>query len=191
MKKVLSFSFVLMLGLVASQILPGLLGEGYGTLRVLSDTLLYVCLSFIMINVGREFELDKSKWRSYTADYFIAMATAAMPWLLIALYYVFFLLPTDLWGSGAAWKENLLLSRFAAPTSAGILFTMLAALKLNNTWMYKKIQVLAIFDALNLVNHKLSPSDFSKIIIAQLIFFCNIFSTTYGEVESALNSALE
>ena len=93
MKKVLSFSFVLMLGLVASQILPGLLGEGYGTLRVLSDTLLYVCLSFIMINVGREFELDKSKWRSYTADYFIAMATAAMPWLLIALYYVFILLP--------------------------------------------------------------------------------------------------
>ena len=151
MKKVLSFSFVLMLGLVASQILPGLLGEGYGTLRVLSDTLLYVCLSFIMINVGREFELDKSKWRSYTADYFIAMATAAMPWLLIALYYVFVLLPTDLWGSGAAWKENLLLSRFAAPTSAGILFTMLAALKLNNTWMYKKIQVLAIFDDLDTI----------------------------------------
>ena len=151
MKKVLSFSFVLMLGLIASQILPGLLGEGYGTFRTLTDTLLYVCLSFIMINVGREFELDKSKWRTYTADYFIAMATAAMPWLLIALYYVLVLLPPDLWGSGAAWKENLLLSRFAAPTSAGILFTMLAALKLNNTWMYKKIQVLAIFDDLDTI----------------------------------------
>lgn len=104
-----------------------------------------------MINVGREFELDKSKWRSYTADYFIAMATAAMPWLLIALYYVFVLLPPEFWGSGTAWKENLLLSRFAAPTSAGILFTMLAALKLNNTWMYKKIQVLAIFDDLDTI----------------------------------------
>ena len=104
-----------------------------------------------MINVGREFELDKSRWRSYAGDYFIAMATAAMPWLLIALYYVFVLLPPGLWGSGEAWKENLLLSRFAAPTSAGILFTMLAALKLNNTWMYRKIQVLAIFDDLDTI----------------------------------------
>ena len=28
-----------------------------------------------MINVGREFEIDKTRWRSYTEDYFIAMAT--------------------------------------------------------------------------------------------------------------------
>lgn len=46
-----------------------------------------------MINVGREFEIDKSRWRSYTADYFIAMATAALPWILIVLYYIFVLLP--------------------------------------------------------------------------------------------------
>ena len=59
---------------------------------------LYVCLSFIMINVGREFEIDKTRWRSYAADYFIAMATAAVPWLLIALYYVFVLLPPGYWG---------------------------------------------------------------------------------------------
>ncbi|MBQ3247173.1 MAG: sodium:proton antiporter, partial [Alistipes sp.] len=38
-----------------------------------------------------------------------------------------------------------------APTSAGILFTMLAALKLNETWMYRKIQVLAIFDDLDTI----------------------------------------
>ncbi len=151
MKKVLSFSLVLMLGLIASQILPGVLGENYEMLRSGVNALLYICLSFIMINVGREFELDKSRWRTYAGDYFIAMATAAMPWLLIALYYVFVLLPPELWSSGEAWKENLLLSRFAAPTSAGILFTMLAALKLNETWMYRKIQVLAIFDDLDTI----------------------------------------
>lgn len=140
-----------MLGLVASQLLPGLLGEDYSTFKIGSDTLLYICLAFIMINVGREFEIDKTRWRSYTQDYFIAMATAALPWLLIALYYVFVLLPSEYWGSGDAWKENLLLSRFAAPTSAGILFTMLAALHLKSSWIYKKIQVLAIFDDLDTI----------------------------------------
>lgn len=151
MKKVLSFSAVLMLGLITSQILPGVLGDTYEVMRSITNTLLYICLSFIMINVGREFELDKSRWRTYAGDYFIAMATAAMPWLLIAIYYVFVLLPPELWSSGDAWKENLLLSRFAAPTSAGILFTMLAALNLNKTWMYRKIQVLAIFDDLDTI----------------------------------------
>ena len=151
MRKVLSFSLFLMLGLVASQLLPGLLGPGYSSFKATTDTLLYVCLGFIMINVGREFEIDKSRWRSYTADYFIAMATAALPWLLIVLYYVFVLLPSDLWSDPAAWKENLLLSRFAAPTSAGILFTMLAALHLKQSWIYRKIQVLAIFDDLDTI----------------------------------------
>lgn len=151
MRKVLSFSLFLMLGLIVSQLLPGLLGPGFQTFKTCADTLLYVCLGFIMINVGREFEIDKSRWRSYTADYFIAMATAALPWILIVLYYVFVLLPPELWSSGEAWKENLLLSRFAAPTSAGILFTMLAALNLKKSWIYKKIQVLAIFDDLDTI----------------------------------------
>ena len=151
MRKVLSFSLFLMLGLVASQLLPGALGTAYPGFKATADTLLYICLGFIMINVGREFEIDKSRWRSYTADYFIAMATAALPWLLIVLYYIFVLLPSDLWTDSAAWKENLLLSRFAAPTSAGILFTMLAALSLKNSWIYRKIQVLAIFDDLDTI----------------------------------------
>ena len=151
MRKVLSFSLFLMLGLIVSQLLPGTLGAGYAAFKKCSDTLLYVCLGFIMINVGREFEIDKTRWRSYTADYFIAMATAALPWILIVLYYVFVLLPPELWTSGEAWKENLLLSRFAAPTSAGILFTMLAALSLKKSWIYKKIQVLAIFDDLDTI----------------------------------------
>lgn len=152
MRKVLSFSVFLVAGLVLSQSLPVLVGtEGIGAVRTVANILLYVCLGFIMINVGREFEVDKSRWKSYTQDYFIAMATAAMPWFLIALYYVFVLLPPEFWNSWEAWKENLLLSRFAAPTSAGILFTMLAAIGLKSSWMYKKIQVLAIFDDLDTI----------------------------------------
>ena len=152
MRKVLSFSVFLVAGLVLSQSLPVLVGtEGIGAVRTVANILLYVCLSFIMINVGREFEVDKSRWKSYTQDYFIAMATAAMPWFLIALYYVFVLLPPEFWNSWEVWKVNLLLSRFAAPTSAGILFTMLAAIGLKSSWMYKKIQVLAIFDDLDTI----------------------------------------
>ena len=152
MRKVLSFSVFLVAGLVLSQSLPVLVGtEGIGAVRTVANILLYVCLSFIMINVGREFEVDKSRWKSYAEDYFIAMATAALPWFMIAIYYVFILLPPEFWNSWEAWKENLLLSRFAAPTSAGILFTMLAAIGLKSSWMYKKIQVLAIFDDLDTI----------------------------------------
>ena len=140
-----------MVGLVLSQYLPVWAGANYDAVKTASNVLLYVCLGFIMINVGREFEVDKSRWRGYAEDYFIAMATAAMPWFLIAIYYIFVLLPPEYWGSWEAWKENLLLSRFAAPTSAGILFTMLAAIGLKSSWMYKKIQVLAIFDDLDTI----------------------------------------
>ena len=120
MRKVLSFSAFLMAGLFVSQYLPVWAGGNYNAVKAVSNVLLYVCLSFIMINVGREFEVDKSRWQTYAKDYGVAMATAAMPWFLIAIYYVFVLLPPEYWNSWEAWKENLLLSRFAAPTSAGI-----------------------------------------------------------------------
>ena len=151
MRKVLSFSAFLMAGLLVSQYLPVWAGGNYNAVKAVSNVLLYVCWSFIMINVGREFEVDKSRWQTYAKDYGVAMATAAMPWFLIAIYYVFVLLPPEYWNSWEAWKENLLLSRFAAPTSAGILFTMLAAIGLKTSWVYKKIQVLAIFDDLDTI----------------------------------------
>lgn len=56
-----------------------------------------------------------------------------------------------IWENSSAWKETFLLSRYAAPTSAGILFTMLAAAGLRYTWVYKKVQVLAIFDDLDTI----------------------------------------
>lgn len=150
MRKVLSFSGFLMLGLVISQFLPMIAGEGYGTVKVLSNILLYVCLSFIMINVGREFVLDKVRWKvmpglSYSDGY-------SCPALVHDCYLLCIRAsPPDYWNSWEAWKENLLLSRFAAPTSAGILFTMLAAIGLKSSWIYKKIQVLAIFDDLDTI----------------------------------------
>lgn len=151
MKKVLSFSFMLMAGLVLSQLLPVWLGETYGEVKHLVEIMLGVCLAFIMINVGREFEIDKKNVKVYVKDYFVAMFAAAVPWILIALYYIFALMPQEWWSSGDAWKESLLLSRFAAPTSAGILFSMLAAMNLQKSWIYQKAQTLAIFDDLDTI----------------------------------------
>lgn len=151
MKKVISFSLLLMVGLVLSQILPAIMGESYAELKEMINIMLGICLAFIMINVGREFEIDKSNVKVYVKDYFVAMLAAAMPWILIALYYIFVLMPPEWWGLGATWKETLLLSRFAAPTSAGILFSMLAAMKLQKSWIYQKAQTLAIFDDLDTI----------------------------------------
>ena len=178
MRKIILFSLFLILGLIASQALPTLMGvEKFAAAKPTLDVMLYTCLAFIMINVGREFELDKSRWRSYTADYFIAMATAAAPWLLICFYYMS-LLPDDLFTNWDAWKENLLLSRFAAPTSAGILFTMLANAGLKNSWIYQKTRVLAIFDDLDTILLMI-PLQIFMIgwkwqlgVVAVVVFFC-------------------
>ena len=151
MKKVASFSLMLMLGLVLSQLLPQFLGNSYAELKHMVEIALGICLAFIMINVGREFEIDKSDVRVYVKDYLVAMLAAALPWIFIALYYIFAIMPQEWWGLGDTWKESLLLSRFAAPTSAGILFSMLAAMQLQKSWIYQKAQTLAIFDDLDTI----------------------------------------
>ena len=151
MKKVVSFSLMLMIGLVLSQVLPMFMGESYAELKHMVEVALGICLAFIMINVGREFEIDKSNVKVYVKDYLVAMLAAALPWIFIAVYYILVILPPDMWSSGAVWKESLLLSRFAAPTSAGILFSMLAAMKLQKSWIYQKAQTLAIFDDLDTI----------------------------------------
>ena len=151
MKKVISFSLMLMVGLVLSQTLPKLMGDSYGELKHMVEVALGICLAFIMINVGREFEIDKSNVRVYVKDYLVAMLAAALPWIFIAFYYIFALMPQEWWGEGETWKQSLLLSRFAAPTSAGILFSMLAAMQLQKSWIYQKAQTLAIFDDLDTI----------------------------------------
>lgn len=151
MKKVLLFSALLVAGMVGSQLLPGLLGGHFPAVAHAIRLITTMALAFIMIHVGYEFEIDKSQLGRYGWDYLVAMTAAAFPWLFVCAYFIFVLLPGDAWNSVPAWKEALLASRFAAPTSAGVLFAMLAAAGLSSTWLFKKARVLAIFDDLDTV----------------------------------------
>ncbi|CAK0819991.1 unnamed protein product [Prorocentrum cordatum] len=103
------------------------------------------CLSYLMIGVGQEFHLDKSKLGSYGKDYAIAMSAAGLPWLFVAAW-LHYALPSPL-----AWGSALLMARFAAPTSAGILFSMLEAAGFKETWLFQKARILAIFDDLDTI----------------------------------------
>lgn len=150
MKKVLIFSILLTIGLIGSQILPGYFGDSYHTFSELITVLTLIGLAFIMIHVGYEFELDKSNLRSYGWDYVVAMTAAAFPWIFVAIYFVYVLGPGGS-VSWEDWKPALVISRFAAPTSAGVLFSMLAAAGLSATWLFRKARVLAIFDDLDTV----------------------------------------
>lgn len=151
MGKVAIYSTLLILGLVGSQWLPGLLGAPYAAAADSIRVLTMIALSFIMIRVGYEFDIDKSNLRQYGWDYLVAFTAASFPWIFVTLYFVFVLLPPDAWGQLQTWKETLLAGRFAAPTSAGVLFSMLAAAGLGATWVFKKARILAIFDDLDTV----------------------------------------
>ena len=144
MKKVFLFSILLIIGLLLSQFL-----SCYGSPAI--KLLTMFALSFIMIHVGYEFDIDKSKPRQYLWDYLIAGTAATFPWIFAVVYFVFIMAPPELWGVADLWKENLLIARFTSPTSAGVLFSMLAAAGLSATWMFKKVRVLAIFDDLDTV----------------------------------------
>lgn len=151
MKKVLLFSLLLIIGLALSQVMPQFLGDSHKGYSTLIRILTMIGLAFIMIHVGYEFEIDKSNMKSYGWDYVVAMTAAAFPWIFVTLYFVFVLLPPEFWTNMSAWKETLLAGRFAAPTSAGVLFSMLAAAGLSATWLYRKTRILAIFDDLDTV----------------------------------------
>jgi len=137
MRRVITYSLLLVAGMVFSQ-LP--IVQSSNT-AIMPLTMIF--LAYIMIEVGMEFDIDKSRLGSYAVDYGIAMAAAAVPWLCAALYFW--------WFFGLGFNESLLVGRVASPTSAGILFTMLAAAGLATTWVYKKARVLAIFDDLDTV----------------------------------------
>jgi hypothetical protein len=151
MRKVAVFSLLLIAGMVGAQFLPNLAGDAYPEVSHGLRLATMVALAFIMIHVGYEFELDKTNLRQYGWDYVVAMTAAAFPWIFIVLYLMFVVLPAGAWDSWEAWVEALLAGRFAAPTSAGILFAMLAAAGLSATWLFAKARVLAIFDDLDTV----------------------------------------
>jgi hypothetical protein len=133
-----------------SQLLPSLV-ESYTSLKPAIIVLTMIALSYIMINVGREFEINKNNLKQYGWDYVVAMTTATFPWIGVTLYFLFVLFPPSIWASADIWKELFIISRFAAPTSAGVLFAMLAAAGLGATWVFAKARVLAIFDDLDTV----------------------------------------
>lgn len=150
MKKVLLFSVLLIAGLIISQFMDALTGGSSfvgETVRILT----MIMLAFIMIHVGYEFEVDRSKLKSYGFDYLVAATAAAFPWIFSSVYFVFIFYESSQWGLFNTWTEALLAGRFAAPTSAGVLFSMLAAAGLSATWYFKKIRILAIFDDLDTV----------------------------------------
>jgi len=151
MRKVLLLSVLLMAGLVLSQVLPAWGGEWFHRFHIAVSVLTMLCLSFIMIHVGYEFELDRTRLQDYVVDFGVAAAAAGLPWLFCSFYFLLVMGPPGAWGNLQAWKESLLTGCFAAPTSAGILFSMLAAAGLSSTWLFAKARVLAIFDDLDTV----------------------------------------
>jgi hypothetical protein len=151
LKKVLIYTILLIAGLVLSQYVGNIAGGSSAFVKEFIRLATVFCLGFIMIHVGYEFEIDRSRLKSYAVDYGVAATAAAFPWIFAALYFVFILNPSGEWWNFTVWKESLLASRFAAPTSAGILFSMLAAAGLSATWVFRKLRVLAIFDDLDTV----------------------------------------
>ncbi len=151
MKKIALFSGLLLLGLLGSQALPMLAPDLYSQAALPLKLLTMFCLAFIMIHVGLEFDINKSNLKQYGWDYVVAATAAGFPWIFCALYFVWAMSPAPLWADADTWKQSFLLARFSAPTSAGILFTMLAAAGLGATWVFKKARVLAIFDDLDTV----------------------------------------
>jgi Kef-type K+ transport system membrane component KefB len=151
MRKVVVYSVLLFAGLGLSQVLPALLGDLHDGAAVVIRVLTMTGLAFIMIHVGFEFHIDKSQLRRYGWDYLVAFTAASFPWIFVTGYFVFVMLPAEVWGNFDTWKETLLAGRFAAPTSAGVLFSMLAAAGLGATWLFHKARILAIFDDLDTV----------------------------------------
>ena len=116
MRKVLVYSILLVLGLIGSQTLGPSLHPDIERAIALGTMF---ALSFIMIHVGYEFELDKSNLRQYGWDYVVAGIAASIPWILCTLYFVYAMSPRQMWHSGDLWRSSLLEGLFAAPTKLG------------------------------------------------------------------------
>ena len=79
MKRVLVFSCLLIAGLVASAILPASTPEAWAATAIPRQWLTMICLGFLMIHVGYEFEIDKRNVGQYAVDYGVAATAAAFP----------------------------------------------------------------------------------------------------------------
>ena len=87
MRTVLLYSILLFIGLGMSQALPVLLGAAHDGFAFFVRVLTMTGLAFIMIHVGYEFHLDKSRLGNYGKDYLVAFTAASFPdasWFLWA-----------------------------------------------------------------------------------------------------------
>lgn len=148
MRRVFYLTLFLLAGLALSQLLPNLVGTLPGWLDSTRSFLMFALLAYIMIEVGREFTLDFGRLGQYGTDAFVAATAATFPWIFCTIYFLLFLMPDVSELTMPAWKEALIAAFFAAPTSAGVLFSMLAAAGLAGTWTFAKTRNLAIFDDL-------------------------------------------
>lgn len=151
MRRIILLMSFLIIGLILSQALPLLLGDFSPTVNFIRQLATMSLLSYIMIEVGREFEIDFKNKKQYAVDYLVAATAATFPWIFVFIYFFMFLMPETSSSGKPLWIEALLAARFAAPTSAGVLFSMLAAAGLSKTWTFKKTRILAIFDDLDTV----------------------------------------
>ena len=141
MRRVFLYSFLLTAGLFVSWLVGG---RGQAVAMLLAK----FCLSFIMVRIGYGFEVTRAQPQKYFWDYVVSTTTTVLPWIFCSMYFVFAMAPPELWRSLDMWWEAAVLGRFAAPTSVGLLFPMLAAAGLSATWLYRKARILAIFDDL-------------------------------------------
>ncbi len=137
MWRVSTYSFFILLGIVISQSVDLI------SIRPILNFLIITVLGYIMIEVGLELTIEKGKLKDYGKDFLIATAATAIPWILCSLYFLAFF-DIDL-------TKATIVGRFAAASSAGVIFTMLAAAGLASTWMFKKARILAIFDDLDTI----------------------------------------
>lgn len=131
---VIIFCLLLIGGIIAGQMLD------FSRMHELLSLMTSMCLAYIMIEVGLEFSVDKRKIRSYGWDSMVAVIAAVLPALLWFGYFVFFI--------HSPWKPAILSGLSSAPTSAGVLFSMMMAAGLSATWVFKKARVLAVLDDL-------------------------------------------
>lgn len=151
MRKVFLLSFLLLFGLFISQYLPIISFSYYSEVQFVIKYITMVCLSYIMIHVGMEFSFKKERFAEYGWDYVVAFTAAFIPWILCTLYFFYAYDHDPNEKAANLWFDALLLGRFASPTSAEILFSMLAAMGLSASWVFKKIRILAVFDDIDTV----------------------------------------
>lgn len=143
---------LLLCGMFMAQSAPSVLGEWQSVFTLLIGLLSAWTLAMIMIPVGHECDIEKKGfWSKHRIDIGVSSGSATLPWLLVSLFFHFFILQPESWWTWHGVLESALIGRFAAPTSAGILLTLLDQAGLKETWTRKKAQLVVILDDIETV----------------------------------------